>query len=237
MRNPPLQRNVVRDALVFSLRVDFGGVVAPLQAELRGGLVLMRFAFPPDVTLDAVVREGVREELSAVLAANDGALGVHSTPDAEVVVGGVTLRGRRVTIGAARDGRQLITVRYRDCVGDALSLFQPGVLPEIALASRDADTPDVDVLRDVLMPLFNLRQYLSDHQSGEYARDLGELAALLKELERRIGAIEDRYFTALSDVRGDGEAEAVEGPGVVAALEALRADERAASGKRRRSRS
>jgi hypothetical protein len=200
-----ISKPAATDALVISLRVKPDAEVSPVSAELRGGDVKMRLSLPGALGMSGVFSKEGRVVVEEALSRLKGVVGVFVMADFEARLPGVTLRECRATIGGSPDGHELVALRFRHCHGDALSLFAPDRLPLEAL-TRAGGVEPLDVLTDVLMPLFNLRQYLSDFPTSTVAADLDRLNAVIGQIAAQINVIEEGYYARLEAHRGRGAA-------------------------------
>ena len=189
------------DALVISLRVTPDAEVSPISAELRGGDVKMRLSLPTSLGLAGVFSKDGRRVVEGALDRIRGVVGVFVMTDFVARLPSVTLRECRATIGGSPDGHELVALRFRHCQGDALSLFAQDRLPVESL-TRSAGVEPLDVLADVLMPLFNLRQYLSDFPATTVSADLDRLNAAIGTIAAQINVIEEGYYARLEAHRG-----------------------------------
>jgi hypothetical protein len=189
------------DALVVSLKLLPDGGVVPGHAELRGGLIRMRLSLPPDAGLAGCFSRDGRAAIEGALARLKDVSGVMVMVDYEARLPKLVLRQCRATVGSGPDGAELVSLRFRECVGDALSLFRQEWLPEGAVA-EEAPQGDADALTDLLLPLFNLRQYLSDFPLEQVAADLDRLNRAIDGILQQINLIAEGYYARREATRG-----------------------------------
>jgi hypothetical protein len=181
------------DQLVISLKVRPDASVVPGNVEVRGGLIRLRFMLPGETGLNGCFSAEARAMLQTLLLRLRGVVGVLVMGDFEARLPKVSLHECRATVGANAEGEELIALRFRSCRGDALSLFAQDKLPAEALAP--AQEPNrADVLEGLLLPLFNLRQYLTDFPVEAVAADLERLDRVINGIAQQINLIEEGYY-------------------------------------------
>jgi hypothetical protein len=180
------------DALVISLRVLRDETVEPGNVEVRGGLIRLRFMLPGEAGLDGCFSEEACAMTQAILERLRGVLGVFVMSDFEARLSRVALRECRATVGHNAQGERLVALRFRHCQGNALTLFAADKLPTEALSTSHS-RPGADVLEKLLMPLLNLRQYLTDFPVEAVAADLRRLDSVISGITQQISAIEEEY--------------------------------------------
>jgi hypothetical protein len=215
-----ISKPAATDALVISLLVKPDAEVAPVSAELRGGDVKIRLSLPGALGMSGVFSKDGRVVVEQALNRLKGVVGVFVMADFEARLPSVTLRECRATIGGSPDGHELVALRFRHCLGDAMSLFAPDRLPLEAL-TRSGGVEPLDVLTNVLMPLFNLRQYLSDFPASAVAGDLDRLNRVIGQIAAQINVIEEGYYARLESHRGRGAEPATPRLGLDAATSQL----------------
>jgi hypothetical protein len=215
-----------RDALLIMIKIDAGEQPQPFSAELRGGLTRLRFHFTPGATMQEAFGRDAAACFGGLLAEVASAKGIVAMPDFEAAFPGVTLRECRATAAPTRLGGQLISLRFRACEGNALRLFSDAALPRTSLIQPEG-RGSVDVVGEVLMPLFNLRQFLAETPAEDCDIHAQALSSMLRKVESQIGEIEDCYFKQIEERRGRAAPltiERADAPGVEGALARLRGD-------------
>lgn len=143
------------DSFVVNLRSERDGDVQVASVELRTFEVRNRYSFRQDRSLnDAFVDEFAKEIQHALsrLKPDDR---IVSMPEFEFATGDLIIGGLRILITVAENGTTAIMLRFRQYIGsiklafrfdDTMALETPTVREKIA----------VDVLQDILTPLFDL---------------------------------------------------------------------------------
>jgi hypothetical protein len=226
MADSPSRAISDRDALLIMIKTVKHGPPQPFSAELRGGLTRLRFHFTPGATIQEAFGRDAADCFGGLLATVASAKGIVAMPNFEVAFPGVTLRECRATAAPTRLGDQLISLRFRSCEGNALRLFSDAALPRTSLIQPEG-RGSVDVVSEVLMPLFNLRQFLAETPAEDRDGHAQALTTMLRKVESQIGEIEDCYFKQIEERRGHAGPLTIEGaeaPGVEGALARLRGD-------------
>lgn len=202
------------EILTVFLRRDGAGALSPLSLSFGDGAIRVRYGFRPGIALAEALDARFIGVVEA-LAARGDVRGALRLPETDLVVNGVRLQGSHVIVVPGTVGAESVTIRFERCSGDVRGLLLRGALPAMAQGEPPEDV-DAALLREVLIPLINLRRHLSE-TLPRAAADPAQ--AFLRIVAARIGDIEERFFPPDDDAADPAPA----GAGVRAALEGMAA--------------